>query len=178
VYNLEKEKEKYFQLGRVIKIHGYRGELVILLDTDSPEGYANLKSVFLNIDDSLVPYWINTIRINDKLAIVSFDDISSRDDAIRMLKKEVYLPLEDLQTLEGDDFYFHEIIGYRVHDKHHGDIGIVEDVLERPEQELLRIMKGKKEVLIPLTDDMIRKVDRKQQVLHIITPEGLIDLYL
>jgi len=178
VYNLEKEKEKYFQLGRVIKIHGYKGELVILLDTDTPEGYANLKSVFLNIDDSLVPYWINTIRINDKLAIVSFDDISSRDDAIRMLKKEVYLPLEDLQTLTGDDFYFHEIIGYRVHDKHHGDIGIVEDVLERPEQELLRIMKGKKEVLIPLTDDMIRKVDRKQQVLHIITPEGLIDLYL
>lgn len=178
MYNFEKDKENYFQLGRVIKVHGYKGEVVILLDTDRPEYYATLESIFLNIDNSLVPFWIKNIHINDNLAIVSFEDITERDEAIKLLKKEVFLPMQDLHALEENDFYFHEIIGFSVHDQKHGDIGMVEDVLERPEQELIRILKDKKEILIPLTDDMIRKVDRKNKVLHLITPDGLIDLYL
>ena len=178
MYNLKKDKEKYFQLGRVIKVHGYKGELVLLLETDNPEDYASLETIFLNIDGSLVPFWIKSIRINDNLAVVSLDDITEKEAAIRLLKKEVFLPIQDLHILEGNDFYFHEIIGFSVYDENHGDIGIVEDVLERPEQELIRIMKGKTEVLIPLTDDMISKVDRKKKTLHITTPDGLIDLYL
>ncbi|MEE4255872.1 MAG: ribosome maturation factor RimM [Bacteroidales bacterium] len=178
MYNFETDKGEYFQLGRVIKVHGYRGELVVLLETDKPEDYAKLETIFLNIDDSLVPFWIRSIRINDNLAIISLDDITEKESAIRLLKKEVFLPIQELHELEGNDFYFHEIIGFSVVDKKYGDIGMVEDILERPEQELIRILKDNKEILIPLTDDMIRKVDRKKKTLHIITPDGLIDLYL
>jgi len=178
MYNFETDRGEYFQLGRVIKVHGYRGEMVILLETDKPEDYAKLETIFLNIDGSLVPFWIRSIRINDNLAIISLDDITEKESAIRLLKKEVFLPIKDLHTLEENDFYFHEIIGFSVRDKKHGDIGKVEDVLERPEQELIRILKGKTEILIPLTNDMISKVDRKKKILHIITPDGLIDLYL
>ena len=178
MYNFERDKDKYFQLGRVVKVHGYKGELVILLDTDNPEEYANLKALFLNIDGSLVPFWITSIRINENLAVVNLDDITEKESAIRLLKKEVFLPIQNLQILEDNDFYFHEIIGFSVQDKKHGNIGMVADVLERPEQELIRILKGETEILIPLTDDMIRKVDRKNKTLHIITPDGLIELYI
>jgi len=178
MYNFERDKDKYFQLGRVVKVHGYKGELVILLDTDNPEEYANLEALFLNIDGSLVPFWVTSIRINENLAVVNLDDITEKESAIRLLKKEVFLPIQDLQILEDNDFYFHEIIGFSVQDKKHGNIGMVADVLERPEQELIRILKGETEILIPLTDDMIRKVDRKKKTLHISTPDGLIELYL
>lgn len=178
MYNFERDKDKYFQLGRVVKVHGYKGELVILLDTDNPEEYANIEALFLNIDGSLVPFWITSIRINENLAVVNLDDITEKESAIRLLKKEVFLPIQDLQILEDNDFYFHEIIGFSVHDKKHGNIGMVADVLERPEQELIRILKGETEILIPLTDDMIRKVDRKKKTLHISTPDGLIELYI
>ena len=77
-----------------------------------------------------------------------------------------------------NEFYFHEIIGYEVQDKRHGFIGCVEEILDRPEQEIIRILKGKKEILVPLTDEMISKIDRKKKILILDTPEGLVDLYL
>ena len=178
MYNLEKEKDNYYHLGRVLKVHGYKGEVVFLLDTDKPEEYEGLDKVFLNMDGALVPWFIKNIRISDKLAIVKLEDISNPDQAAKLLKKDIYLPLDSLGELSGNDFYYHEIIGFSVQDKRLGDIGIVEEVLERKEQELIRILKGKNEILIPLVDDMIRKVDRKRKILHINTPEGLIDIYL
>lgn len=178
MYNLEKEKDNYFCLGRVIKLHGYKGEVVFLLDTDNPWEYSELDKVFLNMDGSLVPWFIKNIRISEKLAIVALEDISDPDQAGKLLKKDIYLPLDSLDELQGNDFYYHEIIGFGVHDKRLGDMGTVEEVLERPEQELIRIMKEKKEILIPLVNDMIRRVDRKKKILYLDTPEGLIDLYL
>lgn len=178
MYNFTKEKDNYFQLGRVIKTHGYKGEVVFLLDTDRPDQYSGLKMVFLNMEGSLVPWFIENIRINDNLAIVSLEDIKGPEQASLLLKKDIYLPADELDTMEGSDFYFHEIVGYSVHDKKHGDIGRLEEILDRPEQELLRILKGQKEILVPLTDEMIHKIDRKKKILHIKAPDGLIDLYL
>lgn len=178
MYNLDKDKDSYFSLGRFLKTHGYKGELVLLLDSDSPEEYTDLNTIFVDMDGSLVPWFIETIGIKEDLATVKLEDISGPDQAKDFIKRDVYLPLEKLGDLKGKDFYFHEIIGFEVKDKAHGNIGKVEEILDRPEQEIIRIVSGKKEILIPLTDQMISKIDRRKKILHLDTPEGLIDLYL
>jgi len=178
MYNLNSDKDQYFCLGKVIKTHGYKGEVVFYLDTDKPEAYSKLDMVFINMDASLVPWFIEDIRIKDDLAVVKLEDVSGPEEAREFMKKEIYLPIGQLDQLGKKDFYFHEIMGYLVRDKHHGEIGVVEEILERPEQELIRILKGKKEILVPLTDEMILKIDRKNKILLLDTPSGLIDLYL
>ncbi len=178
MYNLNSDKDQYFRLGKVIKTHGYKGEVVLLLETDNPDAYAGMDMIFINMDASLVPWFIEDIRINDKMALVKLEDVSDPEQARTFMKKEVYLPLDQLDPLGGTEFYFHEIVGYQVRDKVHGEIGRVEEILERPEQELIRILKGEKEILVPLTDEMILDVDRKNKILLLDTPSGLIDLYL
>ena len=178
MYNLDKDKDNYFQLGKILKTYGYQGELVILLDTDQPEAYAGLGMLFLNMEHTLVPWFINTVSIKGELATVKLDDIDHEDAARAMVGKEVYLPVTQLRTLPEEQFYFHEIIGYRVEDENHGDIGVLSQVLERPEQELLSIMKGEREIMVPLSDEMIAGIDRKKKILYLKTPPGLIDLYI
>ncbi len=39
-------------------------------------------------------------------------------------------------------------------------------------------MNGDKEILIPVVDPVIKKVDRDQRTIFIEAPKGLIDLYL
>jgi len=178
MYNLNADKEKFFYLGKVIKTHGYRGELIFLIETDKPDLYNKLEVVFIDIEHSLVPWFIEDIDIQDDRAVVRLEDVSELEYARTFLKKELYLPIEKLENLEGKDFYFHEIVGYDVTDEQHGDIGKLEDILKRTEQDLLRIMKGDKEILVPLTDEIILNIDRKNKILHLDTPSGLIDLYL
>ena len=178
MYNLNAEKDKFFCLGKIIRTHGYRGELVIVLETDKPDEYHYLNMIFINIDQSLVPWFIIDIEIRDDLAIVKLEDIEELEHARNFVKKEIYLPIGKLGHLNGTDFYFHEVIGFKVIDKIKGEIGKVEDILDRPEQSLIMIMKGEKEILVPLTDEMIMEVDRKNKTLYLNTPPGLIDLYL
>lgn len=96
----------------------------------------------------------------------------------KLLKKSIYLPEEELADLDDNQFYDHEISGYQVVDTIKGDIGIVDTVIDLVSNPLLRVELDKKEILIPIFEGLIRKVDREKKVLHIEATEGLIDLYL
>jgi 16S rRNA processing protein RimM len=68
--------------------------------------------------------------------------------------------------------------GFRVVDESYGDIGVIQTVIEYPAQPLFQIMKGDKEILVPVIDPVIKKVDRENKTIYIDAPNGLIDLYL
>jgi 16S rRNA processing protein RimM len=178
MYNLEKDKDSYFRLGRIIKTYGYKGELVMTIDAGDPASFASLEVIFISIDSSLVPWFIAHIGINGDRALMKLHDIDSPDKAQELVMCEVFLPIGKLPPLSDKRFYFHEVEGFRAVDRVYGDIGLVEEILDRPEQKIVRIMFGKKEILVPLTDEIIMKVDRKRKVLHLDTPPGLIDLYI
>ena len=83
-----------------------------------------------------------------------------------------------LTKLSGKQFYYHEIVGFTVVDTEKGELGPITEVLEYPTQAILQVMKDKKEVLIPILEQVIQNVDRDKKVLTITSPEGLIDMYL
>jgi 16S rRNA processing protein RimM len=178
MYNLTTDKEKYFCLGKVLKTFGYRGEVVVLIESDDPAKYSDLEMIFIDMDKSLVPWFIEKIDLQGDRAQVKIEDIDRPEDARKLLGRDIYLPLSQLHTLEEEHFYFHEVIGFDVIDQIHGHVGKVAEILDRPEQEIIRIIKDGKDILVPLTDEMITNVDRKNKTLHIDAPQGLIDLYL
>ncbi len=171
------ENKDCFQLGKITKPFGYKGEVVFFLDVDDPMQYAELDSVFVEINQKLLPYFIDSIRINGNKAIVQFEDVSA-DEALRLIGKNLFLPLDLLPKLEGNKFYFHEIRGFTVMDSKKGDIGTIASVIDYPAHPLFQIIKEGKEILIPIIDPIIDKVDRETKTIYLTAPEGLIDLYL
>jgi 16S rRNA processing protein RimM len=95
-----------------------------------------------------------------------------------LLRKNVYLSAKILPELDGINFYDHEVMGYKVIDEVHGDIGVLSLVIDLKVNPLLQIMKDEKEILVPLIEGVVREVDRDNKELHIKSPDGLIDLYL
>jgi len=83
-----------------------------------------------------------------------------------------------LPKLTGDQFYFHEVKGFRVVDDQYGDIGVIDSIIEYPAQPLFQIMNGTTEILIPVIDQVIKEVDRDNKTIYISAPNGLIDLYM
>jgi 16S rRNA processing protein RimM len=104
--------------------------------------------------------------------------VNTAEDAAVYTGREMYLPLDSLPPLKGKKFYYHEVKGFTVIDTVHGRIGTLVKVMDLPRQSLLQIAFNDKEILVPLVDEVIVKVDRKKKELHIHAPEGLIDIYL
>ena len=117
-------KEDCFYLGKIAKKFSFKGEVLIYLDTDEPELYENMESVFVEMNKNLIPFFIkeSSLHKNDFLR-VSFEEVNSEQDADAILNKEVYLPLSTLPKLSGNKFYFHEVIGFEIEDERIGVFG-------------------------------------------------------
>ena len=170
-------KEECYRLGNITKPFGIKGQMVFYLDVDSPDDYADLDSAFVEVEGALVPYFFKVDNINGNKAVVTFEDLTPQE-AQALAGHDLYLPLDLLPELTGNQFYFHEVTGFKVIDVEKGEIGIIQSIIEYPAQPLFSIMNGDKEILIPVIDPIIKKVDREQRTITIEAPNGLIDLYL
>lgn len=172
------EKKDCYSIGYVQRTNGLKGEVTILLDVDRPERYRTIDAVFLEINGTLTPFFVNSVKLNNTQLTLGFDGTENQDQAKALVGTTVWLPLAALAPLDDKHFYFHEIPGFEVIDEKYGSVGTAKEMFDRPQQPLLSVMNGITEVLIPLPEGAIIKVDRATKKLHVRTPEGLIDLYL
>ena len=172
-------KEDCFYLGKIAKKFSFKGEVLIYLDTDEPELYVNMESVFVECSKYLVPFFIenSSLHKNDFLR-VKFEDVSTEEEADEIMGNAVYLPLKMLPKLKGDKFYFHEVIGFEIEDKRLGIVGIIQSVNDSAAQPLFEVLKGDIEILIPMIDQFLVKIDRANKKVLMDLPEGLIEMYL
>ena len=173
------QKKECFYLGKIVRKHSFRGEVVIKLDTDEPELYADLNAVFVDLGKNFLPFFIekSLLQKGNQLR-VKFEDVSKEADAEAILKADVYLPLDLLPKLTGNKFYFHEVIGFTIEDVNFGKVGIISGINDSTAQPLFEVNNGDTELLIPMIDAFIKKVDRKNKTITVETPEGLIEMYL
>ena len=109
---------------------------------------------------------------------MKFQDVDGIDMASRYKGCAIYLPLNMLPKLESDQFYYHDIIGYRVIDQTAGEIGRVKDIYEANGNDLFAIDYENKEILVPVRDEFIQKLDKNESTVFLSLPEGLLDIYL
>ncbi|MDR2972291.1 MAG: ribosome maturation factor RimM [Bacteroidales bacterium] len=168
----------YFYLGVITKTFGYKGQIVIYLDTDEPDKYKTLEAVFVKEDDEFLPYIIEEfIYKGNNQAVLKLEDVDG-ETAKKLLRAELYLPISFLPPLTGNKFYFHEVIGFEVIDTIKGSIGKCGGFIEMSRQPIMQIDNNGKEVLIPVVDDFFDKIDRENKAINISAPEGLIEIYL
>jgi len=172
------QKEDCFYLGKIVKKYSFKGELLIKLDTDEPEIYENLDAIFVDLRNNLVPFFVEHSQLHkSQLLRIKFEDVNTEEDADSLLKCDLYLPLAFLPKLDGNKFYFHEVIGFKVMDKNFGDVGIIKAINDSTAQALFEVDRNGVEILIPMNDEFILEVNRESKTILMETPEGLIDLY-
>ncbi|OXB01993.1 16S rRNA processing protein RimM [Flavobacterium plurextorum] len=172
-------KEECFYLGKIAKKFSFKGEVLAYLDTDEPELYENLESVFVECNKHLVPFFIETSSLhkNDFLRI-RFEDVNTEEDADALIGNPIYLPLTMLPKLSGNKFYFHEVIGFEIEDQRLGVFGKIAAVNDTTAQPLFEVLNGEIEMLIPMIDQFLVKIDRENKKVIMNLPEGLVEMYL
>ncbi|HPW97741.1 MAG TPA: ribosome maturation factor RimM [Flavobacterium sp.] len=172
-------KKECFYLGKIAKKFSFKGEVLLYLDTDEPELYENLESVLVEMNKNLIPFFIenSSLHKNDFLR-VKFEEVDSEEEADSILGCEIYLPLTMLPKLEGNKFYFHEVIGFKIEDKRLGIVGEIVSINDTTAQPLFEVLNNGVEILIPMIDHFLLEIDRKNKKVVMDLPEGLIEMYL
>jgi 16S rRNA processing protein RimM len=171
------KKEDCFYLGKIVKKYSFKGELILKLDTDEPEIYENLNAIFLDLGKNLVPYFIEkSLFQKGNHMRIQFEDVYTEADAEVLLKRDAYLPLNLLPKLKGNKFYFHEVTGFTLEDVNYGKVGLIDSINDKSAQPLFVIKTDDGEIFIPMVDDFIEEIDRKNKKILVRTPEGLIDM--
>ncbi|MDA8788082.1 ribosome maturation factor RimM [Schleiferiaceae bacterium] len=171
--------EGYFQLGFLRKKHGYKGEIILHIESDHPARYASLDVLFLEEAEAPIPYFISSIRSHITAEyIVRLEDVDDEASVDAVVGRTVYLPEDALAELSDDQYYYHEIIGYSASDPAVSEMMTVEEVMDRPGQPLLVLRLASKEnpVLIPLVEAFVLRVDKVKKHIHIEAPEELYNL--
>ncbi|MCY7352518.1 MAG: ribosome maturation factor RimM [Cytophagaceae bacterium] len=171
-------KEECYELGKIVKTHGLRGELSIYLDVDDPSEYEDLDSFLVERDGGLIPYFFETFQLQGNRALVKLEEINDIVTASELVGCPLYLTLANLPKLTNQQFYYHEVVGYQVVDEQRGLLGLVASVATLPHQDLLVVDHQNREVLIPINDDIVLSIDRDAQTLQVRLPDGLLEVYL
>ena len=166
-----------YLLGEITKSHGLNGEVVLLLDVDNPNDYLDLELIYVERDHQLIPFFVESLLLRGSKAILGIEDIDSIEETEGLMQRKVYLPLAQLPELPDGKYYFHDLIGCTVVDDS-GEIGQVSQILDIGNNELMSVLDAnEKEILIPIQDDIIRYVDRKNKRVTVQLPDGLLELY-
>lgn len=173
------DKKNCFYLGKIVSKYSFKGELLVKLDTDDPEFFIDMESVFVLQHKNLIPFFIEESSLHkSELLRVRFEDVDNEADADALIGAELYLPLDFLPKLTGNKFYYHEVIGFTAEDENFGNIGIITGVNDSTNQAIFEIDRDGKEILIPLVDHFLKNIDRENKKILFDVPEGLINLYL
>ena len=172
-------KKDCFYLGKIAKKFSFKGEVLVFLDTDEPELYTELESMFVEFNGHLVPFFIEKSNLHkEKFLRTQFEDVDSEEVADEIVGKDVYLPLTLLPKLEGNKFYYHEVQGFKAIDQRLGTFGIILRIVDNGVQALFEIENGEAIILVPVIDEFIIEVNRVDKSILFNTPDGLVDLYL
>lgn len=171
-------KDECFELGVISKTFSFRGEVILFIDSDQPEYYYNLDMLLLEVNKKLVPFFIEDSKVHKVNQLrVKFDNVNDEADAKRLTKKKVFLPLAALPELDENQFYYHEIIGYKLLDQEDKEVGEILEFIDNPANPMLEVNYKGKEALIPYNDRVHISIDKVAKQLKIEIPEGLLAIY-
>jgi len=169
------EIDSLFKIGWVLKPHGLKGEVTVMLENDSPD-ISTLGAVFLEQDQRMVPYFIQTVSTQEKKAFVKFEDINSVEDAKKITKQSLYIE-KSLRPKSGrGEFYDDEVIDFEVKDSVRGILGKVTGVMQAGPNRLLMLEHNNKEILIPVNGPFITAVNKSKKLVSVELPEGFLDI--
>jgi len=169
---------QYFKVGKLVAIHGLRGELVLKHELGKKSSLKDVKAIFIEDKrDSFFPWFVQATKIkNESEVYLKLESIDTREAAAKLSQKEIWLTGDDFKRLSAKSAPAN-LLGYTIINNKERLSEILE-VIEQPHQLLCRLELNKKEALIPINEDFLKKIDHKKKEVVLELPEGLLDIYL
>lgn len=168
----------YINIGKIVSAQGLTGELLLKHALGKKVSFKLNDAVFIEqVKGAYIPHFVATSKAkNAEEMLIRFDDIDSREKALKLIKKQVWLTQEDFGKYAAKNSPI-ALLGFMLLNE--GEkIGVIDEVIEQPHQVLLSVKVNGKESLIPLHEETLDNIDHKKKEVHVTLPDGLLEIYL
>ena len=167
----------YFKIGRLAGTFGLQGQVVLEHSLGKKTSLKGLENIFIEKNEnSFLPYFIENAKIkNDKEVYLKLEGIATKEAAHHLIKNNVWLEEVDFKKLVASSAPI-SLLGYTAFNEEE-ELGEILEVIEQPHQVLCKILIDSKEALLPVHDETLQKIDKKNRKVYLILPEGLLDIY-
>jgi 16S rRNA processing protein RimM len=159
-------------VGRVIRPHGIRGELKVSLpESFEAEGFDLQVKTATGVRTLIV----EAVRGTESNPILKFKGVDDRNEAESLKGAILSVPKSRSPKLAEDEHFISELIGLNVQTSDGRVIGKIEDVWDRPGQDIIVVRSGEKEILIPSVKAFIKSIRPEKGIMIVEPIEGLLD---
>lgn len=164
-------------LGRIKKVHGYEGAVLISLEDRFAEELPEMEWVFIEIDGKPVPFLVSSLAENASGNILlKFEGYESPDLMTEFTGCRLFIEQENMEH-ENELSPYLILEGYKIFGSDKKLLGIVRKVMSLPMQYMLVLENDEKEeILIPLNEDWLLEINREQQSIYMDLPDGIIQI--
>jgi 16S rRNA processing protein RimM len=164
-------------VGTVARAHGNKGQVIVNPQTDfAQERFAVGNELVVEQHGHTATRRITAVRFHDGRPIVALGGVETMNDAEALAGAELKMPASALGALPANTFYRHDLVGCDVTDTAGRTIGRVTDVEGPLERSLLIVARGRGDVMVPMADGIVVKVDTVAKQIVVELPEGLLDV--
>lgn len=165
--------KEFIETGKIVNIHGLRGEVKIMPWSDDPEFICEFDILYLGKDKKLLQ--IENARVHKNMVLAKFKGIDTPEAANLLRNNIIYIDRNDVELEEGT-YFIQDLIGLKVINADtNEEYGNVIDVFQTGANDVYEVKNGDKIVLIPAIPDVIVNTDIENSVLMIRPLEGLFD---
>jgi 16S rRNA processing protein RimM len=168
---------EYIKIVKLVSPYGLNGELILKHNLGKKSILKDLKAIFIEEKkETFIPWFILSAKSKSETEIyLKLEGVTTREHAIKLTQKEIWLPDEDFKKYSAKSSPIN-LLGYTILE---GEkiLGKVKEVIEQPHQVLCVIDYNDKEVYIPLHEETIKKIDKKNQQVIVALPPGLLEIY-
>ncbi len=171
--------DSYVRIGFTQKAHGAQGEIKISVNENYLEDLVHSEVVFIPVQGKPLPFFVEGLRETNAI-LLKLEGIDSPADATAVSSKELLLRKQDVQTgsaagsSSGLKYSYCE--GFTCFDQKFGEIGMIAEVLEFPQQEMAVVQFQGNNIYIPLNEEFIQEIDKSSKLIKLSLPEGLLDI--
>jgi len=176
--DISTNKKDFFLFAFTYSKSNFKGEIKIKLINNYRIDFKSIETIFIEEDKILIPYKLKKIKHKKKTNLtLLIEEIDCESKAQQLISKKCFLPKKLLPEKKGIDFYGFEVKNFLVIDKNKKKIGIVEQIIEKPFQSLMVVNTNSKEILIPLHEDIIQRVNHAEKEIQVELPNNFFDLF-
>lgn len=158
-------------LAEVLRIRGLSGEIKVRMADDRKDRFPEGSTLMSASGRTLT---VTRYRSQGQFGYLQFEEISSAEEAQKLVGETLLVTEESLPEPAKDHYYVKDLLGMRVSREDGSLLGVLQEVIENPAQDLYRIRTEEgKDILLPAVKSFIREVDVKHHCMRVALIEGM-----